>query len=143
MIVSLLSIAGNYLANAMLVKQYGHQGLAMTASVMLTLNSFLLIAGMSSDGVQVDWKQVTKSGLTLLIGIIVTIQIHNLYHSELSAWSVGSILGLSESVLSHKLDSLARILIDASLIVLIFGGAGLTRLRKTPLEALKMLRRRK
>jgi putative peptidoglycan lipid II flippase len=143
MIVSLLSIAGNYLANAMLVKQYGHQGLAMTASVMLTLNSFLLIAGMSSDGVQVDWKQVTKSGLTLLIGIIVTIQIHNLYNSALSAWSVGSTLGLSEGVLSHKLDSLTRILIDASLIVLIFGGAGLARLRKTPLEALKMLRRRK
>jgi hypothetical protein len=115
----------------------------MTASVMLTLNSFLLIAGMSSDGVQVDWKQVTKSGLTLLIGIIVTIQIHNLYNSALSVWSVGSTLGLSEGVLSHKLDSLTRILIDASLIVLIFGGAGLARLRKTPLEALKMLRRRK
>jgi hypothetical protein len=45
--------------------------------------------------------------------------------------------------MSQKLDSLVRILIDASLIGLIFGGAGLARLRKTPLEALKMLRRRK
>jgi putative peptidoglycan lipid II flippase len=143
MFVSLLSIAGNYLANALLVKQYGHQGLAMTASVMLTMNSILLIAGMTTDRVQVDWRQVAKSGLTLFVGIIVTIQIHKFYAVEVSQWSLGSLLGLPETTLARKLDSLVRIMIDVSLIILIFGSAGLTRLRKTPKEALQMLRRRK
>ncbi len=145
--VSLLSIAGNYLANSMLVHRFGHQGLAMTASVMLTINSLLLMAGMSKDGLLVPWKQVATSFALLLVGSGLAISIHGLYAPTLSDWSLIPMLGIdvstASSVFLRKIDSSIRIAIDTIFIVTLFGGAGLARIGKTPKEALRMLKRRR
>ena len=147
MAVSLFSIAGNYLANSMLVHRFGHQGLAITASIMLTMNSFLLMAGMAKDGLQVPWKQVTSSVALLFAGSCIIILVHGLYAPILSNWSLVPLLGIdvqaSSAVFLRKMDSAMRILVDTIFIGALFGGAGLARIGKSPKDALRMLKRRK
>jgi putative peptidoglycan lipid II flippase len=144
--VSLFSIAGNYAANSMLVHRFGHQGLGITASIMLTMNSMMLMAGMAKDGLLVPWKQVITSCALLLIGSCIAIFIHGLYAPTLSNWSLIPLLGIdistSSAVFLRKIDSAIRIAIDTIFIVTLFGGAGLARIGKTPKEAMRMLKRR-
>jgi putative peptidoglycan lipid II flippase len=143
MVVSLLSIAGNYTANSLLAQKYGHQGLAITASIMLTFNSALLVLGMSRDGIQVAWKQVFTSIGLLLGGSIAAISVHQFYASLLETWSITSLIPIQKSIVVLKTNAMIRILLDSSLIIFIFGSVGLARIKKTPKQALAMLRRRK
>ena len=143
MMVSLISIAGNYTANALLVRQIGHQGLAVTASITLTMNSLLLIAGMSRDGVHVNWKQILSSAAMLITGTAMVLLVHKSYAGIIEIWSPAGLIGIPESVFQKKFDSAIRITIDSCIVVLLFGGAGLARIRKTPKEAFRMLKRRK
>jgi putative peptidoglycan lipid II flippase len=144
MIVSLMSIAANYLANSILVKQIGHEGLATTASIILTLNSVLLIMGMSKDQVTVSWKQVLSSVGLLVFGSILVTGFHTLYAPHVNAISFSQILMMiPPGTASLKIDSAIRIAIDGTVIVCSFGLIGLARIGKTPREALQMLKRRK
>jgi putative peptidoglycan lipid II flippase len=144
MVVSILSIGANYAANFFLVKKFGHQGLAITASVTLTLNSILLILGMSVDSIQVNWKEILKSISLLLISSLAVIYIHRSYASYSSSWSVTTFLwNLEPSVLTKKFDAFARLTLDSAVILAVFGSFGLTRIGKTPRQALAMLRRNK
>lgn len=144
MVVSIFSIAANYIANAILVKTFGHKGLAMTASVTLTMNSLLLIAGMTRDRVEVQWGQIFRSVVLLALGSTAVLLLHKVYAPQLALWNLTSIIGLADTnTLSIKLNALIRLTIDVSVIVIIFAGIGLARIGKTPKEALQMLRRRK
>ncbi len=143
MMVSLISIAGNYTANSLLVKEIGHQGLAVTASITLTMNALLLIAGMSKDRVQVAWRQVTSSLGLLIAGTVIILFLHGLYASHLQSWSPAAVLGIPQSVFQNKFDASLRILVDGTLIATLFGGAGLARIKKTPKDAWRMLKRRR
>jgi peptidoglycan biosynthesis protein MviN/MurJ (putative lipid II flippase) len=143
MMVSLLSIAGNYFANSLLVKQIGHEGLALTASITLTMNALLLIFGMSKDSVHVDWRQVLTSLGLLIAGSIIVWTIHGLYAESLASWSPVGMLGIPQSVFQNKCDAAIRIAIDGSLVIALFGSAGLARIKKTPKEAWRMLKRRR
>jgi putative peptidoglycan lipid II flippase len=144
MFVSLLSIAANYLANAILVKEFGHKGLAMTASVTLTLNAVILIGGMYADKVKVDWKQIFTSLAQLAIGTLLVVVIHNTYQEYILKLSFGALFGATEtSVILTKLDASLRLLVDLTLIAAVFASIGLWRLGKTPAQALAMLKRRK
>jgi putative peptidoglycan lipid II flippase len=144
MFVSLISIAANYVANAVLVKQFGHKGLAMTASVTLTLNAVILICGMYVDKVQVYWRQVFASLAQLAIGTLIVVMIHNAYQESLLKLSFGALLRApASSVILTKLDAALRLLVDLTLIVSVFASIGLWRLGKTPAQALAMLKRRK
>ena len=143
MIVSLISIVANYMANAFLVQKFGHEGLAMTASVTLTLNSLFLIAGMSKDKVQVNWLDATKSMFLLAASSIIVLTLYRLYSPYSTGWSITShYFGIEASVLTKKLDALLRLSLDASVVILVFGTIGLTRIGKTPRQALEMLKRR-
>lgn len=144
MAVSLFSILANYVANALFVKKFGHQGLAITASVTLTLNSLLLIAGMSVDKVQVNWLELLKSVFLLAIGSVLVLLIYSSYSPLLNSWSLSTlILGQDTTILAKKIDALVRLLIATFVIVTIFGAIGLTRIGKTPRQALQMLKRKK
>jgi putative peptidoglycan lipid II flippase len=144
MAVSLFSILANYVANALFVKKFGHQGLAITASVTLTLNSLLLIAGMSVDKVQVNWLEILKSVFLLAIGSVLVLLIYSSYSPLLNSWSLSTlILGQDTTILAKKIDALVRLLIATFVIVTIFGAIGLTRIGKTPRQALQMLKRKK
>ena len=144
MAVSLFSILANYVANALFVKKFGHQGLAITASVTLTLNSLLLIAGMSVDKVQVNWLEILKSVFLLAIGSVLVLLIYSSYSPLLNSWSLSTlILGQDTTILAKKIDALVRLLIATFVIITIFGAIGLTRIGKTPRQALQMLKRKK
>lgn len=144
MFVSLMSIAANYIANAVLVKQFGHKGLAMTASVTLTLNAVILICGMYADKVKVDWKQMFTSLAQLALGASLVVVIHNTYQEYILKLSFGALFGATEtSVILTKLDASLRLLVDLTLIAAVFASIGLWRLGKTPAQALAMLKRRK
>jgi putative peptidoglycan lipid II flippase len=144
MAVSLFSILANYVANALFVKKFGHQGLAITASVTLTLNSLLLIAGMSVDKVQVNWLEILKSVFLLAIGSVLVLLLYQLYAPYLNNWSLSTlILGQDTTILAKKIDALVRLSIATFIIVTIFAAIGLTRIGKTPRQALQMLKRKK
>jgi len=144
MAISLFSILANYVANALLVKKFGHQGLAFTASVTLTLNSLLLIAGMSVDKVQVNWFEILKSVFLLAIGSVLVLLIYRSYSPLLNSWSLSTlILGQDTTILAKKIDALVRLSIATFVIITIFGAIGLTRIGKTPRQALQMLKRKK
>ena len=143
MMVSLISIAGNYFANSLLVKEIGHQGLAVTASITLTMNALLLIVGMSKDKVHVPWRQVFASIGLLIVGSMIVWALHRFYVGALESWSLAAVLGIPQSVFQNKFDAAVRIAIDAILVIALFGSAGLVRIKKTPKEAWRMLKRRR
>ena len=144
MIVSLVSIVANYFANSILVKEIGHEGLATTASIILTLNSLLLILGMTKDRVQVEWKQIFSSLGLLILGSLAVIGIHRGYASFVNRISISeTLLMIPTGTTSLKIDSAIRIAIDGTVIAGIFGVIGLSRIGKTPRQALQMLKRRK
>lgn len=55
--VSLASIGVNLVGNAILVRRYGHFGLAITSSVSLSLNAVILFLGMQSSNVTWEGKR--------------------------------------------------------------------------------------
>lgn len=67
MFVGLFSIAVNYLCNAYLVDQFGHVGLAYTASIVLSLNALILILGSLKMKVTISPIKITKSLSMMLI----------------------------------------------------------------------------
>ncbi len=142
MIVSFFSIICNYIANSMLVQKFGHEGLAMTASLTLTMNALLLIIGMSRDGIQVDKKQIfTSIGLLLLATAIISFMRH-WYAPELAGFSFNRITAIFSSTTTHKLDATIRLIFDGFVVVGVFSAVGLARIRKTPRAAFAMLKRR-
>lgn len=142
MFVSFISIACNYFANSFLVHKFGHEGLAMTASVTLTINALLLIAGMSRDGIQVNKQQVfTSIGLLLLAAMIITIMRH-WYADILAGFSISEFVNIQPSTLTRKLDATLRLICDGVVVIGIFAGVGLARIRKTPRSAFAMLKRK-
>jgi putative peptidoglycan lipid II flippase len=143
MVISLISIAGNYIANSLLVQEFGHKGLAVTASIMLSFNSLMLIAGMVRDKVHVNWKQVFSSTALLFFASVVTIVAHHIYNPAISAFSVGPIFGIQSGTALLKIDSTIRLSVDSIVIIGLFGTVGLARIKKTPKDALRMLKRRK
>lgn len=143
MAVSIFSIMANYVANALLVKRFGHQGLAITASVTLTLNSVLLIAGMYVDKVQVNWLEIMKSMFLLILGSVIVLFLYRMYSPYSNSWVISQMLfGQDPSVISKKIDALLRLSFDTFVIVVVFGTIGLTRIGKTPRQALQMLKRK-
>ncbi len=143
MIVSLLSIFANYIANSILVKKIGHEGLASTASIILTLNSLLLIIGMRKDKVMINWRQVIGSITLLSLASSMVVILHWVYAPYVDNTQFSDWLAIPSGITALKVNAGIRIAIDGFFIVGCFGLIGLARIRKTPREALKMLRRRK
>ena len=143
MVISLISIAGNYIANSLLVQEFGHKGLAVTASIMLSFNSLMLISGMVRDKVHVNWKQVFSSTALLFFASVVTIVAHHIYNPTISAFSIGPLFGIPSGTALLKIDSTIRLSVDSIVIIGLFGTVGLARIKKTPKDALRMLKRRK
>ena len=98
---------------------------------------------MSKDRVQVAWRQVTSSLGLLIAGTVMILFLHGLYASHLQSWSPAAVLGIPQSVFQNKFDASLRILVDGTLIATLFGGAGLARIKKTPKDAWRMLKRRR
>ncbi|MCX6125746.1 MAG: murein biosynthesis integral membrane protein MurJ [Proteobacteria bacterium] len=144
MYVSLFSIAANYLANAFLVHKYGHQGLALTASFILTLNAAILMVGTARDCWEINRKQVLESIGYLALGMLAVYGLRLLYQNAVEGFSLSEFFGFeTKNTLILKVDSAFRLCIDGGAVVVVFGGIGLARLKRSPKNAIKMLRRRR
>jgi hypothetical protein len=99
---------------------------------------------MSVDKVQVNWLEILKSVFLLAIGSVLVLLIYSSYSPLLNSWSLSTlILGQDTTILAKKIDALVRLLIATFVIITIFGAIGLTRIGKTPRQALQMLKRKK
>ncbi len=139
--VGLFSIGVNFLLNYMLVKKFGHEGLAITASVILSMNATILYFGMMIGGFRVRGSRIASCFGLLFISTIATLGLRYLYTTSLAASSIAQMIGLSGTI-GLKLDSGIRILLDAVVVTGIFLGFGLFRLKCSPKDALRRLKRK-
>jgi hypothetical protein len=103
----------------------------------------MLISGMVRDKVHVNWKQVFSSAALLFFASVVTIVAHHIYNPAISAFSIGPLFGIPSGTALLKIDSTIRLSVDSIVIIGLFGTVGLARIKKTPKDALRMLKRRK
>lgn len=68
--VSIISILINLIFNILLVKRYGHVGLATTSSITLTINALLLIIGLKPHKLIINKNKLFKTIILLSVGII-------------------------------------------------------------------------
>ncbi len=130
--VGIVSIAINYLLNAALVSRMGHRGLALTTSATLTGNALLLLAGMTRDRVQVDWKELARSILILALASVTALKLH--------AFLMGGLIGFDSfgQPAWKKLTAAVNILGSAGATGFAFALFALIRLRTSPRQFAKM-----
>lgn len=64
--VGLFSIFVNYILNLLLVEHFGHIGLAITASGVLSVNALILLIGLTQHNVQLPFNRLLRTLLYLL-----------------------------------------------------------------------------
>ncbi|NDE14612.1 murein biosynthesis integral membrane protein MurJ [bacterium] len=133
--VGIVSIAVNYLLNAALVSRMGHRGLALTTSATLTGNTLLLLAGMTRDRVQVDWKELFRSMMILAFASLVALKLH-------AALKIG-LVGLDSfgQPAWKKLTAVVNIFGSAGAVGSAFALFAMIRLRTGPRQFAKMARK--
>jgi putative peptidoglycan lipid II flippase len=142
MVVGLLSIGVNYIGNAVLVREFGHVGLAMTASATLSMNALLLLIGVQKSGF--TWNRIwLKSFFAYLCGatllaLIVAGPLH-VGFEKLALYDFFS--QRMNSTVAVKLSSAISIVFVGAAIVVGFGFVGLRRLGRSPRDAVRLLRR--
>ncbi|MCX6117442.1 MAG: murein biosynthesis integral membrane protein MurJ [Proteobacteria bacterium] len=141
MIIGLISIGVNYGLNSYFIDIYQHQGIAMTASILTSFSAVLMLLGTRRDGFRFESKFVSSGILPLLLATAICVSGRILYEPLLSTFEVSANFALPHT-LSVKIDSAARLVIDLLFISAIFISIGLLKLKKSPKEALAMLRRR-
>ncbi|MCB9228320.1 MAG: murein biosynthesis integral membrane protein MurJ [Deltaproteobacteria bacterium] len=131
--VSLLSIGSNFILNYLLVDTYGADGLAMTASAVLTFNAIALCWGLRKDQLPLNHKMIAKGILALLcsltLSLIASTGVRHLFFP------------LIDSLPCHfKMISLIRLGISGILVALIFSLTGWSFLGYRPDRLLQKLR---
>jgi putative peptidoglycan lipid II flippase len=116
--VGIFSIAVNYLGNFILVERYGHRGLALTASVTLSVNTLLLMAGMARDRVKVDVGNAAKSIFLLAMATTAAVFVQRAEFPWDSGFST-----------SKKLLSGTRIVANGALVIAVFAPFLILRLK--------------
>ena len=81
MYVSVLSIFVNFLSNYYLSQKIGYVGLALTSSITLSLNAFILFAIALSLGVRIDLRSFSKNILLLLFALGLCLSANILFKS--------------------------------------------------------------
>ena len=71
MVVAIFSVFVNFTGNALLVKQFGHMGLAYTSSITLSMNALLLIVGLYKHHLSLDYQSLGKTVALLALASIV------------------------------------------------------------------------
>lgn len=112
------SVALNYVLNALFVEQYRHVGLAMTASLVLTLNSALLMLLAYRQGLRIRWTPIVRIlGWMLLAGGAALV-----VSEVLSNEVIGNIFGISQlapSTLGNKIISALSLSVIGFMIVVV------------------------
>jgi putative peptidoglycan lipid II flippase len=127
MYFSFISIAFNFILNWLFVKQFGHVGLAATASLIFFVNTAFLTFGIRRDGLEWDIKKLLSSlswvaVASLLSGVICLVTPVDLF------WrSNGGVWG-------RKLESGIGLSFDLLVVFVFFSLAAMAYLKLSPDE---------
>lgn len=131
--ITLVSIGVNLLSNSLLVPRFGHVGLAITTSLTLSFNALCLALGLRRHRIPFEWPKLLKSLFYLAIPTLVCYVTVMPLRSGFSAW-VATVTPVV------KLQAAIEVLAGGTLVVAIFALSGLVFLRKSPREALALLK---
>jgi putative peptidoglycan lipid II flippase len=132
--VSLLSIIINFLANFLFVKQFGHVGLAMTASTVVSLNAVLLLVGIVKERPTFNWSEMRLTFVCILFAALAAAFAKTWCHYPID-WIFG--LGLDIRFRSWLLLAL-----NGCFLVGFFALAAMGRFRLSPQMLINTLRTR-
>jgi putative peptidoglycan lipid II flippase len=112
------SVALNYVLNALFVEQYLHVGLAMTASLVLTLNSALLMLLAYRQGLRIRWTPLLRIlGWMMLAGAAACVG-----SEVVSNEVIGDVFGISQlapGTLGNKIISALSLSVIGFMIVVV------------------------
>lgn len=75
--VGIVSIGVNFLANYLFVEKFAHKGLAMTASLVITMNALFLAFGLKSQKLPWRFRLILKSILCLVLSLGAAVLLQN------------------------------------------------------------------
>lgn len=133
--VSLFSIFLNFAINYYLVGLYGHQGLAFTASAVVTFNALFLMLGLIPLKLSIDFKRMSRTLLFLLTAALLS-------------WGGQSLISpLIKSLefmqtSSINLQAFTLILCNGTLITSVFLASSLFFFKTSPRQLVAKLRNR-
>jgi putative peptidoglycan lipid II flippase len=107
--VSLFSIAVNLIANFLLIKNWGHVGLALASSCTLGFNAIFLIIGLKKERLTLNRKNLVVSIFFLSLAATLALLLQNLFTQFLQKY-----------FLSQKIFAISEIAINGLCVTLIF-----------------------
>jgi putative peptidoglycan lipid II flippase len=130
MYVAIACVFVNLAGNLLLVEPFGHVGLAMTTSLTLTMNGFLLLVGMRRYSMASMYFSLFKQLIFLLLLMVVVFLTQRFCLQEINTLEWPGFFDL-------KIRAFLNLLLTGVLTVAIFLGAASLLLRKSPLRLLK------
>lgn len=131
--VSLVGIFINFSLNYILVEHFGHKGLAITASALLSINAICLMLGLRKENLEVPRRSIALGLSLMLLAFILSIG------AQKFGVHLLSLLEIPDNW-PHKIKAAISLLVSGTLIGLVFITLGMLRVGKRPKEALAMLK---
>jgi len=127
MYFSFMSIGINFVLNMLFVKQFGHVGLAATASAIFFVNAAFLTFGIRRDGLTWDFKKMLSSLSWVVVAAICSGGICLLTPVDIFWRSGGGIWG-------RKLEAGIGLSLDLLVVFVFFSLAAMAYLKMSPRE---------
>jgi putative peptidoglycan lipid II flippase len=134
--VSLVSVVVNYVVNSIMVRNFGHVGLALGYSVTQGVSVVLLLVGLGRNHIAWNFQKLMRSLGVMAICIMIAAGVMALTNATVLA----RVDALSLPVF---ISSLGKIIVNGVLCVGLFIMAGMIYMRLTPRAALQLLKSRR
>lgn len=136
MYVALTCVLVNLGGNMLLVKSYGHVGLALTTSATLSVNCLLLMFGLRRYRLGGIYLSLLKQLIILALVFALAAYLQNLCLPLLNGIEYSGFVG-------EKLHALSKVILAAGIVVSLYLGAACLITRNSPRALLRELFRRK
>ncbi|MBP6217113.1 MAG: murein biosynthesis integral membrane protein MurJ [Oligoflexales bacterium] len=133
--ISLFSIGLNATANYLLVDRFRHQGLAMTASLVISMNALFLLVGLRKEKLAWRYPLVFRCLFFLASSFFVSVVLQNVCTRLLEA-SILSALGLYSGLF-------LSLSLSAGITVFVFIAGSALFLKRSPFVLLRQLSRKR
>jgi putative peptidoglycan lipid II flippase len=133
--VSLFSIAANFLANYLFVQKFGHVGLAITASSVVSLNALLLLVGIMKERPTFNWSDLRQT-----LGYIFLASAGAVFIKSWSHYPIDWAFGLD---LDARVHSMIMLVLNGCFLLGFFALAAMGRFQLSPKMLMKTLQTRK
>ena len=131
--VSLVGIFINFSLNYILVDQFGHKGLAITAAALLSINAIGLMVGLRGENLKIPIRSVVTGISLIIVAFFLSMGAQRFGTFTLSSIEL-------PSQWPEKIRAAISLLVNGTLVGLIFAILGMLRIGRKPKEALSMLR---